>query len=755
MYFNRFLVIARPLDPSIALSQGRFRQVRKQEKLRPFCAFLALLAVFGLALGFSIQSRAQDINTVAGGGIPGSAATTVDIPAPTSVVRDASENMYIAAPDSYYIFKVDTTGTLSIFAGTGIQGYQGDGGPAASATLSGPTSLAFDATGNLYFIDLNKVRKIGTTGTISTVAGNGQICPSRLQPCGDGGPATQAQLALPQQVALDSAGNVYIADTSDMRIRRVDTSGNMSTFAGTGIICNGPLFVCGDGGPATSANLDMPSGVIADTLGNLYIADTRDQRVRVVTNGIINNFAGTGKHCPQPTNNCGDGGPALQSNLFNPWGLALDKAQNLYIADELDNRVRKVIVATKQINSVIGSGVQGFSGDGGAPRTAALDQPKGVFADNDGYLVADTGNHRVRQASQGTLDTLAGGGTGGDGDPATAATLAAPNTVAWDNAGNYYIADTANNRIRKVDPSGNISTVVGTGSLGWTGDGGPAASATLNAPTGVVVDASNNIYIGDNGNLVVRKVNASGTITTFAGTGNPCVLPTNPCGDGGPAKLANITSVTSVAVDGDGNLYIADYFDHRIRKVDTSGTITTVAGTGGKGFTGDGGLAVNARLNRPYGVAVNSAGDIFIADSQNNRIRCVVAVHKGCNGTVLKVGSILTYAFNGKKTFAGDGGLAKAASQQDPLEVAIDPSGNLFVSGGADEMVRRIDATTKIVTTVAGDATHPLRAGFAGDGGPATQATLDNIGLAVNASESLLIADTGNNRVRQVDLSTK
>ena len=759
MHFNQFLLVVRlvgrPFANSETPSRGGFDPARKKKKIRLYSAILTLLAVAALALGLSTESMAQNINTVAGGAIPSGPATGVDIPAPTSVARDVSENLYIAAPDSYYIFKVDTTGTLSIIAGTGIQGYQGDGGPATSASLSGPTSLAFDSAGNLYFIDLNKVRKIDDAGTISTVAGNGQICPYRLQSCGDGGPATQAQLALPQQVALDGAGNLYIADTSDMRIRRVDTSGNISTFAGTGVICNGPLFVCGDGGPATSANLDMPSGVVADTSGNVYIADTRDQRVRVVTNGIIHNFAGTGKHCPKPTSNCGDGGPALGGNLFNPWGLALDKSQNLFIADELDNRVRKVIVTTGQINTVIGSGVQGFSGDGGAPRMAALDQPKGVFADNAGYLVVDTGNGRIRQASQGTLTTLAGGGAGGDGEAATAATLAAPNTVTWDSAGNYYIADTANNRIRKVDTSGNISTVAGTGGLGWTGDGGPAVSATLNAPTGVAVDASNNIYIGDNGNLVVRRVNASGTITTFAGSGNPCVLPTNPCGDGGPATKANVTSVASLAVDGTGNLYIADYFDHRIRKVDTSGTITTVAGTGGKGFTGDGGPAINARLNRPYGVAVNSAGDIFIADSQNNRIRCVVAVPKGCNGAVLKVGSILTYAFNGKKTFAGDGGVAKAASQQDPLEVALDPTGNLFVSGGADEVVRRIDAATKIVSTVAGDATHPLRAGFGGDGGPATQATLDNIGLAVNASESLLIADTGNNRIRQVNLAAK
>jgi trimeric autotransporter adhesin len=750
MYLNQIFAIAdrvRPLNASSRLA--------KWGKLVSIPTFLALLIVVGFAPGFVMPSRAQNINTVAGGGIPSGAAIAADISGPTSVIRDASGNLYIAAPDSYYIFKVDTTGALSILAGTGIQGYLGDGGPATSATLSGPTSLVFDPAGNLYFIDLNKVRKIDTTGNISTIAGSGQICASHVQSCGDGGPAIQAQLALPQQVALDSTGNLYIADTSDMRIRIVDASGNINNFAGTGNICNGPLFTCGDGGPATSANLDLPAGVAVDASNNVYIADTRDQRIRIVTGGIINKFAGTGKHCPKSTNNCGDGGLALAAYLFNPWGLALDASGNLFIADQLDNRVRKVTVATGQINTVIGSGAQGFSGDGGGPRLAALDQPKGVFIDNFGYLVADSGNNRIRQAKQGVLNTVAGGGTGGDGAAATAGTLAAPNTVAWDTAGNYYIADTANNRIRKVDGSGNITTVAGTGSLGWTGDGGLAVNATLNAPTGLVIDASNNIYIGDNGNLVVRKVDASGNITTVAGSGNPCILPGNACGDGGPATQANLSSVTSVAVDGNGNLYIADYYDQRIRMVNTSGTLTTVAGTGGRGHTGDGGPAVNALLNRPYGIAVDAVGNIYIADSQNNRIRCVLAVSKGCNGSTLKVGSIMTYAFNGAKAFGGDGGLAKVASQQDPLEVALDPAGNLFVTGGADEVVRRIDAATKIVSTVAGNAAHPQRGGFNGDGGLATQATLDNIGLAVNASDSLLIADTGNNRIRQVNLGTK
>ena len=743
---------------SLVASSVRFSQELKSIDRRSSSRLvltLGLIAVLCLAVLSVEGAGAQNINTVAGGGIPGGAATANDTPGVTSVVRDAAGDLYIAAPESFYIFKVDTSSNLTVIAGVGYQGYFGDGGPATQAALGGPTSLVFDATGNLYFVDLNKVRKIDTSGNITTAAGNGQVCAGGTNPCGDGGAATLAQLKLPQQIALDSSGNLYIADTGDQRIRLVNSSGIISTIIGTGLICSGPAFACGDGGPATSARLDLPAGVAVDPAGNIYVSDTRDQRVRVVTAGIINKFAGNGKHCVHPTDNCGDGGLAIDANVFNPWGLALDVSANVFIADELDNRVRKVTVSAGTINTVIGSGVQGFSGDGGPPRAAALDQPKGVFADNTGYLVADTGNNRIRQARQGTLNTLAGGGSGGDGSAATGATLAAPNAVAWDASGNYYIADTANNRVRKVDSTGTITTIAGTGGLGWTGDGGPATAATLNSPSGVAIDASDNIYIADLGNLVVRKVDASGTISTFAGNGNACVITTNPCGDGGAATAANITSPTSVAVDSKGNVYIADYFDHRIRMVNTGGTITTIAGTGTKGFKGDHGPATSARLNRPYGVSVDASANVYIADSGNNRIRCVLAVAKGCGGVKAAVGDIVAFAFNGKATFAGDGGTARLASQQNPLEVALDPTGNVFVGGGADEVVRRIDAVTLLVSTVAGNPANPLKAGFGGDGGPATLATLDNIGLAVNGSEILLIADTGNNRIRQVDLTAK
>lgn len=717
------------------------------------------LAILCFVMVFASSSTAQNINTVAGGSTPSNVATSLDLPGITSAIEDPTGKfLYVASPDSYYIFEVTlSTGAATVIAGGGIQGYSGDGGPATSATLSGPNSLVLDPSGNLYFIDLNKIREINTSGTISTFAGNGQLCSGAKNACGDGGPAISAQFNMPQQIAFDPSGNMYVADMNDQRIRVINTSGTISTFAGTGRICDGPHFTCGDGGPASQSFLDLPAGVVADTNGNVYIADTRDQRVRVVNNGTITTVIGSGTHCTVPTKNCGDGGPAIKANLFNPWGLALDSNQNIYIADQLDNRIRKVTISTMIINTVAGSGVQGYSGDGGAPKLAALDQPNGIFINNLGYIVvSDTGNGRVRISSKGAINTYAGGSTGGDGGGPLTATLGNPTNVAWDSVGNYYIVDTANNRIREVDTTTNIiTTIAGNGSAGWSGDSGPATQAMLNSPTGIAFDGAGNLYIADNGNLRVRMVNTSGTITTVAGSGNPCILSSNACGDGGSALLANITSPTSIALDGSGNLYIADYYDQKIRMVSPSGTITTVAGMGGKGFTGDSGPATKARLDRPYGVAVDANGNIYIADSQNNRIRCVIGAKNGCNAPKLKVGDITTFAFNGQPTFAGDGGTAKSASQQDPLEVALDPSGNLFVSGGADEVVRRIDGTTFIVSTVAGNPNHPLRGGFGGDGGPATSATLDNVGLAVNGSESLLIADTGNNRVRQVNLSSK
>ena len=336
----------------------------------------------------------------------------------------------------------------------------------------------------------------------------------------------------------------------------------------------------------------------------------------VAAPGDINTVAGTGSE-----GFSGDGGPASSAELSYPYGVTLDASGNLYFADLGNNRVRKVD-GTGTITTVAGAGSYGFSGDGGPATSAELAQPTGVAVDSSGDLyIADNSNNRVRKVdSSGTITTVVGGGISGlgDGGPATAAQLNQPVGVAVDGSENLYIADAGNSRVRKVDGSGTITTVAGTGGFGFSGDGGPATAAQLNSPYGVALDGSGNLYIGDTGNQRVRRVNGSGTISTVAGTGTQGFS-----GDGGPATAAQLRDPVGVALDGSGNLYIADSANSRVRKVDGTGTISTVAGTGGFGFSGDGGPATAAQLNSTYGVALDSSGNLNIGDANNNRVRKV------------------------------------------------------------------------------------------------------------------------------------
>ncbi|MGA8492259.1 MAG: hypothetical protein WB711_17665 [Terriglobales bacterium] len=725
---------------------------------------LWLMTLCCVATLFASTATAQTniIETIAGGAKPNPVAISADIAGPTSAVADTSGDIYLTAPYSYYMLEV--TGTqLNVIAGKGYHGFSGDGGPASKALIGAANGAAMDAQGNLYFSDWgnNRIRKIDISGNITTVAGDGKSC-DRISSCGDGGPATSAELGNPQGLAVDSAGNIFIADTGIEKVREVKAAtGFISTLAGNGYICNGPNYKCGDTGPGPAAQLDLPTGVAADNAGHLYIGDTKDQRIRMVdlSTGIITTVVGwktAGRPCPAPTQKCGDGGPLNGVSFRNPRGIALDSTGKvLYIADSSDNRIRVANFGTNNMATVTGTGVQGFAGDGGVDSQAELDTPYGISLDAVGNLIiSDTGNQRVRVVMDRKINTIAGGGLGGDGGPAkTYATLANPNAVVWAGTRHYYIADAANNRIRGVS-SGTISTVVGTGDVGWTGDGGAATSARLNNPLGVTVDGAGDIFIADTGNIVIREV-ASGTITTIAGDGTTCFLEAGLiCGDGGPATQAQLNSPTTTAVDAAGNVYIADPVENRVRKVDTSGMISAFAGTGVAGFKGDNGPANLALLKHPYGVAVDASGNVYIADSYNSRIRCVLVVANGCGGSTAPVGDIVTFALDGKSADSGDGGPALQAAMERPFQVAFDPAGNLYIGGGVYQVVRKIDITTGIITTVAGNILHPGKQGFAGDGGPATEATLDNSGLSVDANGNLLIADQGNNRIREVPLGT-
>jgi len=659
------------------------------------------------------------ISTVAGGApLPTPAtATTAAINQPFSVATDTTGNVYFGA--SYCIFKLDTSGVLTRVAGNGRPGYSGDGGPATSAQLSFSllAGLAVDGQGNIFIADNSRVRRVSPSGTITTVASNGIPGAS-----GDGGPATNAQLVQSSGVAVDAQGNLSIAD--DTRIRKVSPAGIATTVAGTGT-----SGYSGDGGPATSAQLYGASGVALDGHGNLFIADLFNYRIRKVSaDGIITTVAGGG------TSTTGDGAPATSAELFKPQGAAVDAQGNIFIVEEEASRIRKVS-PSGIISTVGGNGRAGYSGDSGPATSAQIFEPWAVAVDGQGNIfVADAGNRRVREIStDGNINTVAGGGSINirDGSPATSAPIGVPTAVAIDPQGNFFISDQTYNRVWKVSPAGSIATAAGSGTAGYSGDGGPATSAQIWGPTGVAVDSQGNLFISDSGNDRIRKVSPGGIITTVAGNGG-----VGYSGDGGPATSAQLWAPEGLATDGQNNLFIADTANSRIRKVSPGGIITTVAGAGGFGNSGDGGPAISAQLDFPSAVAVDQQGNIFIADLNNDRIR-----------KVSPTGTITTVAGNGQFGYSGDGGPATAAQLFSPQGIAVDALGNLYIADTTNLRIRKV-SPGGIITTIGGGGGQQ---GYSGDGGPATNAQLASpYSLSVDGQGNLFISDDLGYAVRRL-----
>jgi sugar lactone lactonase YvrE len=558
------------------------------------------------------------------------------------------------------------------------------------------------------------VTPITPKSIIATVAGGGNE--------GDGGNAAAATLNRPFGVAVDASGDIFVADTRNNRIREA-SGGVIKTVAG-----NGGYGYSGDGGPATTAELANPAGIAIDASGDLFIADTGNNVVREVklSTGVITTVAGDGSY-----GYTGDHGPATSAELANPTGVAADALGNIFIADTYNNVIREV--AGSLITTIAGTGNTGYSGDGGPATSATLTDPSGVAVAASGSLfVADSGNNVIRKLVSGVITTIAGTGNAaysGDGGQATGASLDFPFSVAVDSSGNIYIADSDDNAIREVSGS-VITTVAGNGISGYNGDHGPATAAELSFPFGVAVSTSGNLFIADNANNVVREV-SGGTIATVVGSGYA-----NTNGDGSPATKAALYDPSGVAVDASGDLFIADGVNNRVREVNpVTGVITTVAGNGIYGYSGDSGQAIAAELGDPTAAAVDASGDLFIADSGNNVIRKVV----------LSTGVITTVAGNGSYGYSGDHGQAAAAELANPSGIAVDASGNLYIADTDNNVIREVSGG--IITTVAGNGS----AGYSGDNGQATSAELFSpFGVAVDASGKLFIADTGDSAIRKV-----
>lgn len=711
---------------------------------------LGLAAALTFLLLFTCPARGQSITTYAGGGTDdGRLATSVSFSLPTGITVDAQGNLYLADRNDHRVRRVDAvTELVSTVAGSGANGFSGDGGLATKASLRNPTDVAVDSDGNVYIADRenHRIRRVdGTTGIINTIAG---VEGPEYHPIGDGGPAIEASLLGPNAIVLDRAMHLYIADHGHHRVRRLDlTSGIIMTVAGSGA-----EGFSGDGGPADEAALDHPSGVALDDNGNLFIVDEGNNRVRKVdsVSGVIETYAGNGEF-----GFSGDGGPAteamvaLRAGDFDllPKGIALNDEGDLFLADYENGRIRRVD-SSGTISTVAGDGEWNPLGDGGPATESNLRFPTGLVFDTAGdLLISDTRSYRIRRVDSSTrvIDTIAGDGMSGftgDGGTATQGAIRDPRGVGLDSQGNLYIADQTNFRIRRVDrKTGLISTIAGTGFWGpLEGDGGPATEANLDGPSDVAFDREGHLYIADSAHDVIRKVGRNtGIITTVAGNGEEGFA-----GDGGVATEASMFFPGSIDIDRSNRLFIADQANYRIRMVDlNTGIITTIAGTGEFGHTGDGGPATEAALGIPHALVADEDGNVWFTSLDPfgmepvgaNRIRRVDAV----------TGVITTVVGTGDDGFYGDGGAATQAAISFPQDVALDSDGNLFIADTNNHLIRRVDGATGFITTVAGSGLSE----YQGDLGPAVSAGMAfPVGLAVGSEGSLYIAV--DSRVRKV-----
>jgi uncharacterized protein (TIGR03437 family) len=553
-------------------------------------------------------------------------STFASIGGVSGLAFDAAGNLYFSVAGQHTVRRLTPTGTNTIFAGTGTAGFSGDGGAATSAALNGPQGLRFDSDGNLYIADRSnhRIRRVTPGGVISTVIGDGV---ARL--AGDNGPATSASITLPADIAIDATNTLYVSDTSSGRIRVVNRQGNITALAG-----GGRSFT--DGG-AGEAFLVSPVSMAFDSRGGLVIAVAGVRQIRRIVQTTITSLAGI-----VPGGSGQEGVPATNVFLLDPTHVAVDARGNVLVSDVIDNRVR-IISPAGQLSTHAGNGIFGVDVGAGGALAAQVGSPRGLAFDSSGnlFIASGAGATIRRMTPAGIISNIAGGSGGfsGDNGPALNARLLGVAGVATDSAGNIYVADTGNNRIRRIAAgSQTITTIAGGATPGFSGDGGQAASALLAGPRDVAVDRANNIYIADTDNSRIRRIDTNGVITTVAGNGSSAYS-----GDGGAATAAAIGFPVGLAVDEAGNLYFPT--GNAVRKVTASTQqISTIAGASAQGYSGDGALATNARFDFPFGVTVDAAGAVYVADARNFRVRKLtparIVAEGVTNGATFRAGAV-------------------------------------------------------------------------------------------------------------------
>ena len=715
--------------PATSIGIGFPSAVAKDSFGNTYVAVLAASQQIGGV--FKIDSNGV-LTTVAGNGSfvfqttgsngDGGLATNATLGFITGMFVDSQENIYISDQSYGTIRKITaSTGIINAVAGGGAGCAAeidplGDGCPANSATLSKPYQIFVDPNQNLFIAELgnNRIREVvASTGLMQTVAGGGTGCTNQSDSVGDGCSATSAVLSQPQGVYLDAAGDIFISDYGNQRVREVSVStGVIQTIAGTGA-----SGYNGDGITATSAQVSSPGPLFVDSSMNVFISDEGNLRVReiVSSTGFIQTIAGGSPNCAIETDNFGDGCPASESTFF-PNGIFLDSSNNLFIADYEHNLVREVVASdgvlnsTDTIQAVAGNGTVFFGGDGKTATSAELNTPYGVAVDAFGNIfIADTDNGRIREvsASTGVIQTVVGGGTGcttqtdsyGDGCPATQAELVEPSDVFVDSTGDIFLTDFGIGGVREVSAATGVISLVAGGGTGCTnqtdtlGDGCLATQATVGALWSLYVDRNGNIFFGD-GNRIREVVASTGLIETIAGTGTAGYN-----GDNIPAITAELDVPLDIFGDSAGNIYFGDLDNFRVREIVAStGLIQTLAGNGTLGYNGDNIAASTAVISQPFGIFVDNAGNIFFSDYENYRIREIVA----------STGILQTVAGNGNYGFSGDGGTATSAEISFAPSVKGDTNGNLYFTDVYNLRIREIYGIVPADTLTITTATLPL-----------------------------------------------
>ena len=681
-------------------------------------------------------SGAYTFTTFAGPDAVGSGAvdgtgSVARFSSPQGVAVDASGNVYVADGNST-IRKITSAGVVTTLAGT-VGTFGSMDGTGSAASFAGTYGVAVDSSGNVYVADrVNQIiRKITSAGIVTTLAGTANRVPNGSAD----GTGSAARFYFPQGVAVDSSGNVYVADTGNQTIRKITPAGVVTTLAGTANTGGGSTD-----GTGSAASFGIPTGVAVDGSGNVYVADSGNNNIRKITSaGVVTTLAGTAG------NQGSTDGTGSAASFGHPYSVAVDASGNVYVADQYNDTIRK-ITSAGVVTTLAGTALLSGSADGtgSAARFAA---PQGVAVDVSGNVYVADGNSTIRKiTSGGVVTTLAGPvGLYIGGIPTISGESSArfwnPTGVAVDASGNVYVADYGNNTILKITSAGVVTTLAGTSA--WNADSsgvygstdGTGSVARFNGPGGVAVDSSGNVYVADQFNQTIRKITSAGVVTTLAGTAG-----VQGSADG-TGSAASFFFPYGVAVDSFGNVYVADTGNNTIRKITSVGVVTTLAGTTASNQGSTDGTGRAASFWAPAGVAVDASGNVYVADQYNSTIRKITSA-----------GVVTTLAGT-----AGTGGSAdgtgSAASFYNPIGVAVDSSGNVYVTdansgaiyAGINNTIRKI-TSAGVVTTLAGTT--------------GTQGSMDGTGsaarfngpggVAVDVSGNVYVADYNNNTIRNI-----